>query len=729
MSQAIEGQQEQMPVLQDSQSNPQSQQEAHSQDQPQSQPISLEEQLHQMQHNYRILDETSTSKIEALEQENAVLKKCAESEEQVHEAHIQVQQVTVSENEHSQQIDQQQQQHSSVNTSADATATAAAAASFQHAMSVTEAQKQQLENDNDSLRQRIIQLEGHVAMLEEEKVFHELEQEFQQHQTTMAQQDGTPVEAMDIVVGTADDVWEIKHQALIRYKDYFGNLQVPYPYDVDTELPKWLLRQRALWRAGKLAPERKVKLEELAGNGSGLAFLEELAFPDTLGGTTVLSVATSHIHSSVPINSDISAAEAEALAAIGGGNGSHVVSVTNHARAPALPLASNHGHGATNTHVTTNTHVHHTHTTGLSSRSEEKWEQHFQRLAQYKADNGNCLVPTSTELGRWLCRQRHNHRYKGLKEERKLRLMALDPTCLGERLSDLTGAPTVGGVTSGVEGTGDGTEMSLPQLSTKTKYNQAYESKLHEKWDAYFQQLVEYKTRNGHANFPTMHGSLGRWISRQRTLYRSHKLKSDRYEKLRELGFAFEDASALEFKGKLDEQWEGMFNLLSEHKEQTGHCFDVPENQPLGKWLYRQRWLHRQGNLRADRAEKLTKLGFVDKKLSKKGDSGRKRKRKRDLESPAIIVTGGHGDVEGVETVVGHAVQSQLQVELNKPILPPSSPNPNVPQPSQELNQVHILPMPNDGQTTLLDASMLAEKDGTVKDANDKAEDPTINQV
>ena len=265
-------------------------------------------------------------------------------------------------------------------------------------------------------------------------------------------------------------------------------------------------------------------------------------------------------------------------------------------------------------------------TAGLSSRSEEKWEMHFNRLTQYKNEHGNCLVPTSTELGRWLCRQRHNFRYKNIKEDRKQRLMELDKTCLGERIAEL-GAMAKDGEEATM--TADGSTAG-PSLSTKTKYNQAYESKLHAKWDKFFQQLVAYKEENGHCNFPTMNGSLGRWISRQRTLFRSQKLKADRYEKLQNIGFAFEDATALEFKGKLDQQWEAMYQTLLEHKEEKGHCFDVPETLPLGKWLYRQRWLYRHGNLREDRAEKLLSVGFEDKKVLKKQGGSTRKKRKRD---------------------------------------------------------------------------------------------------
>jgi len=83
---------------------------------------------------------------------------------------------------------------------------------------------------------------------------------------------------------------------------------------------------------------------------------------------------------------------------------------------------------------------------------------------------------------------------------------------------------------------------SPPPVNSKTKCNQAYESKLHEKWNTRFMELVEYKGKNGHCNCPSMNGSLGYWVKRQRVLFRSKKLKADRHEKLVGIGFVFEDA-------------------------------------------------------------------------------------------------------------------------------------------------------------------------------------------
>ena len=304
---------------------------------------------------------------------------------------------------------------------------------------------------------------------------------------------------------------------------------------------------------------------------------------------------------------------------------------------------------------------HHKEMIGLSSssRTEEKWDSQLALLEKYKQEHGNCLVPTNTELGRWLSRQRNNHMNNTLKEDRRRRLEEIDSTCLGERLTDLrTTHP------SSFHGTANTATHNTTQeegvvlddddavahgitIQNKTKYNQEYEGKLHEKWNVFFTQLVDFKNKTGHANFPTMHGSLGRWISRQRTLYRQSKLKADRYEKLKDIGFMFEDATADEFQNKNDKAWLEMFQQLEEHKRKKGHCFDIPENSKLGKWLYRQRWMYRKGNLRDDRAKKLKDIGFEERKYdyasgskisessknTKKGkESTTKKKRRRNSE-------------------------------------------------------------------------------------------------
>jgi hypothetical protein len=76
----------------------------------------------------------------------------------------------------------------------------------------------------------------------------------------------------------------------------------------------------------------------------------------------------------------------------------------------------------------------------------------------------------------------------------------------------------------------------------------------HEKWNRCFMELVECKEKNGHCNIPITNGSLGIWISTQRALFRSKKLKADRYQKLVGIGVAFEDANFAKSKTKSEHE-------------------------------------------------------------------------------------------------------------------------------------------------------------------------------
>jgi hypothetical protein len=145
----------------------------------------------------------------------------------------------------------------------------------------------------------------------------------------------------------------------------------------------------------------------------------------------------------------------------------------------------------------------------------------------------------------------------------------------------------------------DGIDMHTMNTKAKSK---------DEKWNMIFMELVEYKEKNGHCNFPTTNGSLGRWISRQRALFTSKKLKADRYEKLVGIGFAFENAKV----ATDNEKWNILFMELVEYKEKNGHCnFPIKKNGPLGHWVKKQRIFFRSKKLKADRYEKLVGIEFA----------------------------------------------------------------------------------------------------------------------
>jgi len=313
-----------------------------------------------------------------------------------------------------------------------------------------------------------------------------------------------------------------------------------------------------------------------------------------------VQIATGEEKAAADLANDFTESETEALATME----SHSVHAHAHAHAHAQrQVHSPHSDGH-HPHVQHESMTHNA--AGLPSRSEGKWESRFRDLAAYKEQHGNCLVPISTKLGEWLYYQRHNFRYKKLKEERKQRLVELDKTCLGEKIAEL-GPGTITDKDDDVTSlAGIPALHSSPPVNSKTKTNQAYKSKFDENWNTFFMELEKYKEKNGHCNCPQKNGSLGHWVSTQRNLFTSKKLKADRYEKLVGIGFIFEDARF----ATDNEKWNTLFMELEKYKEKNGHCNCPQKNGSFGYWVSTQRNLFTSKKLKADRYEKLVGIGF-----------------------------------------------------------------------------------------------------------------------
>jgi hypothetical protein len=315
----------------------------------------------------------------------------------------------------------------------------------------------------------------------------------------------------------------------------------------------------------------------------------------------------------------------------------------------------------------------------------EKWNRFFMELVEYKETNGHCNIPRRNgTLGGWIMNQRSLFKSKKLKADRHEKLVGIGFTFVYEsnlwntQFMELMKYKEKNGhcnipTTNASLGKWISTQRTL---FTSMKLNVDRYEKLvgigfvfedarfamdNVKWNTRFVELVEYNEKNGHCNIPTKNGSFGGWIKHQRKLFKSKKLKADRYEKLVGIGFTFEDVTELEFKKKLDQQWQEMYQKLLEHKEMKGHCFDLPSILPLGRWLRKQRWLYKHGNLREDRAKKLLSIGFDDKKGLKKGGAGsvrdatsgqpsRKKRKVLDLDNDFAAITHDEGE-KGIDDI------------------------------------------------------------------------------
>ena len=123
-------------------------------------------------------------------------------------------------------------------------------------------------------------------------------------------------------------------------------------------------------------------------------------------------------------------------------------------------------------------------------------------------------------------------------------------------------------------------------------------------WETRFKELVQYKAKHGDCDVPAKQGQLGRWVANHRATYKKGKLPQDRINRL--VGIDFEWTPPIGRKG----DWETRFNELVQYKAKHGDC-NVPLRQgQLGRWVNKQRFNYKKGELSQGRIHRLDGIGF-----------------------------------------------------------------------------------------------------------------------
>eukprot|EP00978_Attheya_sp_CCMP212_P023315 scaffold71170_cov54-Attheya_sp.AAC.1 len=214
-------------------------------------------------------------------------------------------------------------------------------------------------------------------------------------------------------------------------------------------------------------------------------------------------------------------------------------------------------------------------------KKKASWDERFKELVDFKKINGHANVPTNSEpFGTWITNQRAH--YQSLQEGKD------SPLTIDKR-------------------------KKLESIGFEFKLNRRATSYI--TWDQRFQELVDYKKINGHANVLTHSGQLGRWITTQRMRYRLLKegkyspLTIDECEKLESIG--------LEFKCRPTyPSWDERFQELVDYKKINGHTNARTHSGPLGRWACCQRRHYRllqdgkHSPLTIDKSKKLESIGF-----------------------------------------------------------------------------------------------------------------------
>ena len=206
-------------------------------------------------------------------------------------------------------------------------------------------------------------------------------------------------------------------------------------------------------------------------------------------------------------------------------------------------------------------------------RDEDLWQLRYDELVAYKKEHGDCLVPPrhkeNEPLGRWVHSQRTHWKASKLSEDRTKLLVKIGfEFDRGARIDD------------------DRCDL----------------------WHNRYDELVAYKKEHKNCLVPQVHKeneSLGTWVRDQRVHWRDGALSEERTKLLENIDFEFEP---------YEKSWQLRYDELVAYKKEHGDCM-VPkcckENEPLGRWVTRQRYLWNAGKLSKDRTKLLDKIGFV----------------------------------------------------------------------------------------------------------------------
>ena len=138
------------------------------------------------------------------------------------------------------------------------------------------------------------------------------------------------------------------------------------------------------------------------------------------------------------------------------------------------------------------------------------------------------------------------------------------------------------------------------------------------KWERMFKVLRLFCQTHGHADVPPNPApdSLSRWLAEQRRRHQAGRLPAEQVRRLEALGALSPAGSTREarYHEELNRRFDAMFQKLVAFKKRHGHCdvrWDDGQGGKLRTWVLNRRNESRAGQLRADRRERLQKIGFL----------------------------------------------------------------------------------------------------------------------
>ncbi|KAL7536840.1 LOW QUALITY PROTEIN: hypothetical protein ACHAXR_007432 [Thalassiosira sp. AJA248-18] len=470
--------------------------------------------------------------------------------------------------------------------------------------------------------------------------------------------------------------WNMRYQELIDFMEEHGHVNVPkeFTYKYSPPLGHWVGRMRYLHKAGKLDPERLRRLQEI-GFEFVISKTKDIKFSVVWDKSFQALKAFKDMNGHVEVPNGYK--PQPDMAELDG----WITRQRKHFRDGKLPdhlkskiqeLGINLGGRGR----------------PFGIESEEMWSRNYKALAEYCSENGDCDIPEKydddRELGKWVKTQRDAYSDGMLPEDRVTMLNQIgfnfyhgrksawtkksDPW--ERRISELKAYKEKAGNTNVPRkftlnfGLGDFVynqrmaylDKKLSDEKIKSLEDLRFDWTVKPKkkgkkqptnWDKRFEELVEYKEKHGNLNIPNGYEpnpTLVSWSKRQRKYQREGAMKSEKYERLKTLGF--------DFGGPKQEKkpWETHYQALVEFRKENGHN-DVPvvyePNPQLYYWIGTQKQSFKKGKLSDGRVALLQEIDFD---FTVKAPRMKKRKGTRGGNKPFL-------DPEEFEKLVGQLIE------------------------------------------------------------------------
>ena len=399
-------------------------------------------------------------------------------------------------------------------------------------------------------------------------------------------------------------MWDLMFSMFLEFKQNYDHYNVPYKWPENIKLSRWVDRLSKLWADGKLLPERVNKLVEI-----GFVVIAHKEIKDQKWEhmySMLCEFKKDHGHCKVP-------------------NG--------WPQNPQLAIwVSNQRQMKRKGHLPVDCLKKLDEIDFVWHTRENLWEQNFRELLKYRDIHGHCIIPhdwpENPKLGLWVNNQRRNKKIGKLSADRMHRLdeigftwAVVDSAWDNNYLKLLHYYKTNGHTNVPAKCAAD-LQLGKWVAHQRVRYKRGYLSKDQiqllnsvkfnwspkDTWNEMFSKLVEFTNSYGHPNvlrdWPG-NPELSHWVNRQRRLYKTGRLNSEKINRLDKIGFQWD---------VLENVWEQRFSELLSFKERFGHC-NVPdkwqENPKLGNWIGVQRRSYQKGKISQERISGLNEVGFL----------------------------------------------------------------------------------------------------------------------